>query len=190
MKSRRSTTDPAAAAEAIRPHERFIVTTHEAPDGDALGSMLATALALGRWGKDAVMYLTGDVPLPREYHFMPRGELLRGPLPDDAARVPSCRGARRGGRRSAPDFPGRVRERRVRQVEAARPSARPRTTLRRRAARRLLPAQAGFRRRRRRRTVLRGDHRLPPGGRGRADGGADPRAAVEGRDSQGEPALQ
>src|SRR5436190_61391 len=85
MKSRRSTTDPAAAAEAIRPHERFVVTTHEAPDGDALGSMLATKLALDQLGKDAVMYLTGDVPLPREYYFMPLGDLTRGSLPEETA---------------------------------------------------------------------------------------------------------
>jgi phosphoesterase RecJ-like protein len=85
MRSRRSTTDPAAAAEAIRQHERFLVTTHEAPDGDALGSVLATALALRQIGKDAVMYLTGNVPLPREYQFMPLDGLLRGSPPEDAA---------------------------------------------------------------------------------------------------------
>ena len=85
MKSRRSTTDPAAAADAIRPLERFLVTTHEAPDGDALGSLLATKLALDQLGKDSVMYLTGDVPLPREYGFMPLAELVRSPPPPDAA---------------------------------------------------------------------------------------------------------
>ena len=85
MRSLRSTTDPAAAADALRPHERFLVTTHEAPDGDALGSMLAMELALEALGKDSVMYLTGDVPLPREYQFMPLGALLRGAPPADAA---------------------------------------------------------------------------------------------------------
>src|SRR5919197_793817 len=84
MRSRRSTTDPAAAADVIRPHERFLVATHEAPDGDALGSMLATKLALDQLGKDAVMYLAGDVPLPREYHFMALDELRRGEPPADA----------------------------------------------------------------------------------------------------------
>jgi bifunctional oligoribonuclease and PAP phosphatase NrnA len=83
--SPQSTTDPAAAAEAIRPHGRFVVSTHEAPDGDALGSMLATKLALDQLGKDAVMYLAGDVPLPREYHFMPLGDLIRGSLPEEVA---------------------------------------------------------------------------------------------------------
>src|SRR2546421_6375855 len=47
----------AAAAEAIRSHDRFLVTTHENPDGDALGSLLAAKLALEQLGKDAVMTL-------------------------------------------------------------------------------------------------------------------------------------
>jgi phosphoesterase RecJ-like protein len=85
MRSPPSTTDPAAAAETIRRHERFLVTTHEAPDGDALGSTLATKLALDRLGKNSVMYLTGDVPLPREYHFMELGDLHRGSPPVDVA---------------------------------------------------------------------------------------------------------
>ena len=83
MKSRQSTTDPAAAANAIRAHERFLVATHEAPDGDALGSMLATRLALDQLGKDAVMYLTGDVPLPAEYAFMQLDEVVRARAPAD-----------------------------------------------------------------------------------------------------------
>ena len=59
--------DLSAVAEAIRSHERFLVTTHENPDGDALGSLLATKLALDTLGKDAVMYLYEKAPLPREY---------------------------------------------------------------------------------------------------------------------------
>ena len=38
--------DLEAVAEAIRGHDRFIVTTHENPDGDALGSLVAMTLAL------------------------------------------------------------------------------------------------------------------------------------------------
>ena len=73
-----------AVADAIRSHDRFLVTTHENPDGDALGSLLAAKLALDALGKDAVMYLAGEAPLPREYSWMPL-EDLRRPLPDDAA---------------------------------------------------------------------------------------------------------
>jgi phosphoesterase RecJ-like protein len=56
--------------------------THENPDGDALGSLLATTLALRQLGKDALMFLSGDAPLPREYAFMQLDGLLRE-LPDD-----------------------------------------------------------------------------------------------------------
>jgi phosphoesterase RecJ-like protein len=73
-----------AVAEAIRSHDRFLVTTHENPDGDALGSLLAAKLGLESLGKDVVMYLSGETPLPREYAWMPLGNLRRS-LPDDAA---------------------------------------------------------------------------------------------------------
>ena len=73
----------AAVAEAIRSNERFLITTHENPDGDALGSLLAMKLALDGLGKDTAMYLAGDAPLPGEYSWMPLEELRRRP-PDDA----------------------------------------------------------------------------------------------------------
>jgi phosphoesterase RecJ-like protein len=76
--------DLTLVAKAICEHDRFLVTTHENPDGDALGSLLATTLALHVLGKDAVMFLTGEVPLPAEYTFMPLEGLLRGTPPADA----------------------------------------------------------------------------------------------------------
>ena len=69
-------------SEAVKAHDRFLVTTHENPDGDALGSLVATTRALQQIGKDVVMYLGGRVPLPPEYRFMPLDELVRD-LPDD-----------------------------------------------------------------------------------------------------------
>ena len=77
-------TELAQAVEAIRGGERFLVTTHENPDGDALGSMLALKLGLDQLGKDASMLLVGDAPLPGEYSFMPLDGLLRS-VPDDAS---------------------------------------------------------------------------------------------------------
>ncbi len=72
---------------ALAAHERFVVTTHENPDGDALGSLFATTLTLRALGKEAEMYLHGTVPLPNEYEFMALGDLLRGPAPVVDGRV-------------------------------------------------------------------------------------------------------
>ena len=73
-----------AVVDAIRVHDRFVLTTHENPDGDALGSLLSAKLALDQLGKDTVMVLLGDAPLPVEYAFMPLGGLERR-WPDDVA---------------------------------------------------------------------------------------------------------
>jgi phosphoesterase RecJ-like protein len=78
------TNDLAAVVEALRSHDRFLLITHENPDGDALGSLLTMKLALDRLGKDAVMYLYGDAPLPQEYLFMELDELTRV-VPTDAS---------------------------------------------------------------------------------------------------------
>jgi bifunctional oligoribonuclease and PAP phosphatase NrnA len=72
-----------AVAAAIRSHDRFLVATHENPDGDALGSVLAMKLALEQLGKDGFLYLSGSIPLPTEYAFMDLSQLSRE-LPGDA----------------------------------------------------------------------------------------------------------
>jgi phosphoesterase RecJ-like protein len=69
-------------AAAIRAHDKLIVVTHENPDGDALGSMLATTLGLRAIGKNVVMYLAGSAPLPAEYGFLDMDGLARE-LPAD-----------------------------------------------------------------------------------------------------------
>jgi phosphoesterase RecJ-like protein len=81
------TTDFDAAVEALAGHDRFLVVTHESPDGDALGSMLGATLGLRALGKDVVMHLAGTTPLPAEYGFMPLGEVLREPPADAHERV-------------------------------------------------------------------------------------------------------
>ena len=83
MSSPQTTSDLQAVVDALRAQDRFLVVTHENPDGDALGSMLATTVVLRRLGKDAVMYLGGAAPLPREYSFMHFDGLVRE-LPGDA----------------------------------------------------------------------------------------------------------
>src|SRR5215467_1226813 len=81
------TTDFEAVVDALAGHDRFLVATHENPDGDALGSMLGAALGLRALGKDVLMYLAGSTPLPAEYAFMPLGEVLREPPADIGDRV-------------------------------------------------------------------------------------------------------
>src|SRR5919204_180886 len=77
------TSELMAVADAIRSNDRFLLVTHENPDGDALGSILGTKLALDQLGKDSVMYLSGELGLPQEYSFMELSELRRE-LPADA----------------------------------------------------------------------------------------------------------
>jgi phosphoesterase RecJ-like protein len=77
-----STDDLRAVANAIRANDRFLVVTHENPDGDALGSMLGAAYGLRALQKDVVLYVSGDAPLPAEYRFLDVDEIKRE-LPDD-----------------------------------------------------------------------------------------------------------
>ena len=84
-----TTNEIAAVADALRANDRFIVTSHENPDGDALGSLLALHLALVELGKDSVMVLVGETPLPEEYGFLDvvGAGLLRAIPEDQADRV-------------------------------------------------------------------------------------------------------
>ncbi len=70
METTMQPTDTSAVVEALRMNHRFVVTSHDNPDGDALGSLLATHLALDALGKDSVMVLGGTAPLPGEYAFL------------------------------------------------------------------------------------------------------------------------
>src|SRR5918912_1042802 len=97
-----------AVAATIRGHERFTLTTHENPDGDALGSLLAAKLAFDQLGKDSVMVLNGDAPLPGEYQFMPLAELRRRWPPDVSERVLVALDCANESRIGDPELLGRV----------------------------------------------------------------------------------
>jgi phosphoesterase RecJ-like protein len=75
-------------AAEIKGADRFLLTTHENPDGDALGSLLATHRILEALGKDSVMFLAAkEFPLPVEYRFLPLEEVFHEPPADIADRV-------------------------------------------------------------------------------------------------------
>ena len=82
------TSDIDRVADAIRAGDRFLLTTHENPDGDALGSLLGMHRILEALGKDSVMFLAAkEFPLPVEYRFLPLEEVFHEPPADIANRV-------------------------------------------------------------------------------------------------------
>jgi phosphoesterase RecJ-like protein len=63
--------------------DRLIVITHENPDGDAIGSLVAMQGILSALGKDCLMFISpNDLPLPVEYRFFPLEGLVSEP-PED-----------------------------------------------------------------------------------------------------------
>jgi phosphoesterase RecJ-like protein len=70
---------------ALREGERFVLVTHENPDGDALGSLVAMQGVMRALGKDSVMFISRDeFPLPYEYAFFEFDGLVSD-VPDDVA---------------------------------------------------------------------------------------------------------
>ena len=74
-------------AHEIRCRDRFLLTAHEGPDGDALGSLLGMHHLLTQLGKDSVMFLAAkEFPLPIEYRFLPLEEVFHEAPADMADR--------------------------------------------------------------------------------------------------------
>jgi bifunctional oligoribonuclease and PAP phosphatase NrnA len=75
-------------ADELRAGERFLLTAHEGPDGDALGSLLGMHHLLKGLGKDSVMFMAAkEFPLPIEYRFLPLEEVFHEPPADMADRT-------------------------------------------------------------------------------------------------------
>jgi phosphoesterase RecJ-like protein len=74
--------------EHLRSDERFALATHEGPDGDALGSLIAMNELLRALGKDVTMFISpDDLPLPREYRFFELEGCIQEPPADIAERT-------------------------------------------------------------------------------------------------------
>jgi len=56
-------------AQALRAAPRILMSLHQEPDGDSIGSTLAVALGLRRLGHEVMVATPG--PIPRAYDFMP-----------------------------------------------------------------------------------------------------------------------
>ena len=71
--------------DIVRPHQRFLLTTHVRPDGDGLGSMLALADVLQRQGKTTRLVVASALP-PRYDFLDPGRQVRRFELPGDEYR--------------------------------------------------------------------------------------------------------
>lgn len=66
--------DLSAICRVLREKERFLIACHENPEGDAIGSELALALALRKMGKTATV-LNAD-PVPANLLFLPGADTV------------------------------------------------------------------------------------------------------------------
>lgn len=83
-----ATSDLERVRAELRSRERFLLTAHEGPDGDALGSLLGMHHLLRALGKDSVMFLPAkEFPLPIEYRFLPLEEVFHEAPADMADRT-------------------------------------------------------------------------------------------------------
>lgn len=75
-------------AALIREEKKFLLTTHEGPDGDALGSLLGMHSLLESIGKDSVQFLAAkEFPLPVEYRHLRLDGVFHEPPTDLRDRV-------------------------------------------------------------------------------------------------------
>ncbi len=76
-------TGRAEALSALTTGDRFVLATHEHPDGDAIGSLLALGWLLESLGKEVVVHVgPEDLPLPYEYDWLDVSG-VQTEIPDD-----------------------------------------------------------------------------------------------------------
>jgi phosphoesterase RecJ-like protein len=72
-----------AIVEELQQAGKLLVTTHENPDGDALGSLLAFDEMMRALGKDTIMFMSATTfPLPHEYQHLPLENVVHEPPSD------------------------------------------------------------------------------------------------------------
>jgi len=84
----------------IKEAKRVLISSHENPDGDAVGSMLGLGLGLEQMGKEVVFYNKDGVP--ELLRFLPRSERIGNSIDDikgtfDLAFALDCTGTGRAG---------------------------------------------------------------------------------------------
>lgn len=73
---------------ALRAADKLLLVTHENPDGDALGSLVAMQGVLQQLGKDSLMFIAPDeFPLPYEYRFFDLDGVVTVPPEDVSDRL-------------------------------------------------------------------------------------------------------
>ena len=78
----------ARVLDELRGGERFLLVTHENPDGDALGSLVGMHGVLRALGKDSLMFVAReDLPLPQEYAWIDLDGVLHEPPSDLESRT-------------------------------------------------------------------------------------------------------
>ena len=76
------------AAQLIQSNERFLVSGHAHPDGDAIGSTLALYHLLRALGKEVIAFNVD--PVPFNLNFLPGADQVVSVLPDDARFDVAC----------------------------------------------------------------------------------------------------
>ena len=73
----------AQAIAALEGADSLVLATHEHPDGDAIGSLLALGWAMESTGRDVVVYVEpDDMPLPYEYGWLDTAGISTSPPAD------------------------------------------------------------------------------------------------------------
>ncbi len=76
-----------AVARTLQAAKKVVVACHEAPDGDAIGSLIGCGTALRRGGWDTVLWAPGDTPLPADYAWLGYDDVARMPPADLSERL-------------------------------------------------------------------------------------------------------